>query len=68
MPQSIMWEEIERKKAKERQGISGSQNLSLVMDNVPQLEKGSTRDIIAEKADIGSGRTYTRAKIAVIEI
>lgn len=36
--------------SRERQGISGSQNLGLVMDNVPQLEKGSTRDIIAEKA------------------
>lgn len=70
-----MWEEIETRKAKERQAINGSKNLGLNMDNVPSLEnnkikndKGAVRDIIAEKVGIGSGRTYERAKNAVNKI
>ncbi|NMM65464.1 hypothetical protein HBE96_23075 [Clostridium sp. P21] len=63
----MLWEELERKKASERQAISGSKNLGLVMDTVPQLEKGSTRDIIANKIKLGAGRTYTRAKIAALK-
>lgn len=64
--EGLLWEEIESKKAKERM-LSGG----YPMDTVPQgikNEKGATRDIIASKISMGSGRTYTRAKTAAIEI
>jgi ParB/RepB/Spo0J family partition protein len=62
-----LWEEIESKKAKQRQ-LSGLNNQSVVVDNVPQRENGKSRDIIAEKVGIGSGRTYERAKVTVEKI
>jgi hypothetical protein len=64
-----MWEEIEKKKAKQRKIATQNNNKAKAeVDNVPQqVEQGKTRDIVSEKVDIGSGRTYTRAKIAVIE-
>lgn len=46
-----MWEEIETRKAKERQ-LSGLKNQTIVVDNVPPpQDKGAVRDIIAEKAE-----------------
>lgn len=57
-----LWEEIESKKAKERQQLTQFGN-STVMDSVTSpSENGATRDIIASKVGIGSGRTYERAK------
>lgn len=58
-----LWEEIEKERAKQRQAINGSNNLGLNKEHVPYLgEKGQSRDIIAEKVSMGSGRTYERAK------
>ena len=67
--EGLMWEEIEKKKAKQRKIATQNNNKAKAeVDNVPQqVEQGKTRDIVSEKVDIGSGRTYTRAKIAVIE-
>lgn len=63
MMESELWAEIEPQLAKKRQTIAGSKNLGLVMDSGTQLEKmGASRDIIAEKVGLGSGRTYERAK------
>lgn len=57
-----LWEEIETRKAKERQKATQFGN-NTVMDNVPSpQDKGAVRDIIVQKVGIGSGRTYERAK------
>lgn len=65
-----LWEEIESKKAKERMILTQNNNSAKsAMDNVPQqVDKGATRDIIASKVGIGSGRTYERAKEVVNKI
>lgn len=65
-----LWEEIEREKSKQRQQQTQFGNTT-VLDNVPspsEMEKGSTRDIIANKVGIGSGRTYERARETAIKI
>lgn len=62
-----MWEEIEKEKAKQR-SLLNLKNNSIERDTSPTREEGRSRDIIAEKANVGSGRTYARAKIAVLEI
>jgi len=56
--EGLLWEEIEKEKAKQRQ--SCGQGGVLLMDTVPQANKGAVRDIIAKKVDVGSGRTYDR--------
>jgi hypothetical protein len=40
----------------------------VVKDNGPTPDRGQSRDIIAEKVDIGSGRTYERARVAIDKI
>lgn len=55
-------EQIERLKARERQAVAGSRNLGLVQENFPELEKGQTRDKVAELVGFGSGKTYEKAK------
>lgn len=63
MQEAKVWEEIEKKKAKERK--QATQFGNTVVDNVPPpSEEGKTRDILAEKVNLGSGKTYDRAKIA----
>ena len=47
-------EQIERMKAKERMGEG--------VENFPQLEEGKTRDIVAQKLGIGSGKQYEKEK------
>lgn len=47
-------EDVERIKAKER--MAGGK------ENIPEQPAGQTRDIVAEQAGFGSGRTYDKAK------
>ena len=56
-------EEIEREKAKLR--ILTTQNNDAgraAKENFPELAKGQTRDKVAEKIGIGSGKQYEKAK------
>lgn len=55
-------EQVERLKARGRQAIAGSHNLGLVQENFPELEKGQTRDKVAELVGFGSGKTYEKVK------
>lgn len=57
MNETKLWEGIEKEKAKERM-LSGGHPV----DSGTQGEEGKTRDILAEKVGLGSGRTYERAK------
>jgi ParB family chromosome partitioning protein len=66
MKEAEVWEVIEKEKAKERQ--SGGQGGILLKDNVPEANKGEVREILAEKVNLGSGKTYDRAKSAVKKI
>ena len=50
-------EKIERMKAKDRQGERTD-----IVENFPQSEEGKTRDIVAEKMGIGSGKQYEKEK------
>lgn len=51
-------EEIEREKAKQRQ----TRKPKSVVENFPQQNEGKTRDKVAEKIGIGSGKQYEKAK------
>lgn len=50
------WEELERKKAKDRQGERTD-----IEENLPESETGQSRDKAAEKVGV-SGRTYDKGK------
>lgn len=63
MQEGKMWEEIYLAKAKEKMSLGGKGK-----ENFPTLEKGQTRDLVAEKIDIGSGKTYDSAKKVVKKI
>ena len=52
-----MWEEVQKIKAKEKMSLGGQGK-----ENFPTLEKGQTRDIVADKVGLGSGKTYESAK------
>jgi hypothetical protein len=41
--------------------VTQNNNAASALDNSPELGNGNTRDIIAEKVQFGSGRTYERA-------
>ena len=56
-----MWEKIEKEKAKERQGQRTDLNNNIV-EKFPQGQSGKTRDIVADKVGLGSGKTYQKAK------
>jgi len=56
-------ERIEKVKANERQSeLNGK---SLLTENFPQAETGNTRDIVAQKLGIGSGKQYEKEKYIV---
>lgn len=60
------WEAIESEKAKKRQSeLNGK---TLLRDNCPQAEQGKTRDIVAKRVGLGSGKTLERAKPVVKKI
>ena len=59
------WENIEIDKAKERQGVR-TDLIDNIVDSGPESYR--TRDILAERVGLGSGRTYERAKPAVKKI
>ncbi|MBV4417681.1 ParB N-terminal domain-containing protein [Clostridium tyrobutyricum] len=69
------WEIIEKEKAKQRQGTRTDivdkcppSNKNTVRDNCPQAEQGKTRDIVAKRVGLGSGKTLERAKPVVEKI
>jgi ParB/RepB/Spo0J family partition protein len=53
-------EAIERERAKERQEVGSNQYR--VKETFPEATKGQTRDKVAEKVGLGSGKTYEKAK------
>jgi len=58
------WKEVETFKAKKRKLASQNNNAArAVVENFPPLleEKGKTRDVIAARVGLGSGRTYQKA-------
>lgn len=61
--EGLMWEEVIKEKARLRMSLGGQGK-----EKIPTLEKGQTRDIVAEKIGIGSGKTYETAKKVVNEI
>ncbi len=65
------WKEIEAHKARIRQiSLAGTRPNSTpdLMENFPQGRKGTTRDHIADRVGIGSGRTYQKAVKVVTQI
>jgi len=70
------WSEIEKRRAKQRQqqaAVGTNQKLGrdgceTLMENFPQASKGTTRDAIASRVGIGSGRTYSKAAKVVTQI
>jgi len=63
------WETIEGEKARTRQLASLKQGDKLpVVENFPPREKGKTRDAIASRVGLGSGRNYDKARQVVEEI
>lgn len=65
--EGLMWEKVIKEKARLRQ-LSTLNNQSVDKENFPYREQGQTRDRVAEKIDIGSGKTYDSAKKVVKEI
>jgi len=67
-----VWESIERFRAKLRQKATQNNNAGrAVVENFPQLVnggKGKTRDVIASRVGLGSGRNYDKAAKVVEEI
>lgn len=64
-----VWEEIERIKAEQRKLLSLKQNQdSTVKEKFPERECGQTRDIVAQKIGLGSGKSYESAKNVVVAI
>jgi ParB-like chromosome segregation protein Spo0J len=64
------WEDVIKEKARLRK-LSTLNNQSVEVENSPQREKeevGKTRDIVAKKIGLGSGKTYETAKKIVKEI
>ena len=70
------WSEIEQYRAKQRQQQAavitnqklGRDNCETLMENFPQPSKGTTRDAIASRVGLGSGRTYSKAAKVVVQI
>ena len=71
-----VWESIEREKARERQQLGaasthqklGRGNGEMLVENFPPASKGKTRDAIASRVGLGSGRNYDKAAKVVEEI
>jgi hypothetical protein len=70
------WESIEKAKAKQRQQQAAQRtnqklerdSSKTLMENFPQASKGTTRDALASRVGIGSGRTYAKAAKVVTRI
>ncbi|MBE9128599.1 MULTISPECIES: ParB/RepB/Spo0J family partition protein [unclassified Coleofasciculus] len=65
-----VWESIEREKARERSlaNLKQNQNQATEVENFPPRGKGKTRDAIASRVGLGSGRNYDKAAKVVEEI
>ncbi len=62
--EALIWKKVDASKAKKRQLTAQNNNAGkAVVENFPQLlqEKGKTRDRIAARVGLGSGRTYSKA-------
>lgn len=57
------WKEVERIKAKNRQGTRTD-----IQENFPGCDSGQVRDQVARRVGLGSGRTYEKAAAVVREI
>lgn len=62
------WKGIEKEDARERQTLAGGDKVSVfapaLPDNCPEaLNKGDSRDKLAERVGFGSGKTYERANM-----
>lgn len=58
-------ERVESLKAKERQATSTGGSNPQLMQTFAEAEKSATRDIVAEKLQIGSGEQYEKEKFIV---
>ena len=73
MREAQAWQEIETQRAKQRQkehGGTAPGKTKTLKENFPEvLDKGQTRDKLAERVGFGSGRTYEKAAwvVAVID-
>ena len=57
------WKEVERIKAKDRQGTRTD-----IQENFPGCDSGQVRDRVARRVGLGSGRTYEKAAKVVTQI
>ena len=65
-----VWENIEGEKARVRSlaNLKQNQNQPTEVENFPPREKGKTRDALASRVGLGSGRNYDKAATTVAEI
>ena len=61
------WKEVEAKKARLRMS-NAAKAISQGVENFPHPEKGKTRDHIAVRVGLGSGRNYSKAAKVVTQI
>lgn len=74
--EGFAWSEVEKQKARHRQRIAawetnqklGREADDTLAENFPEASKGETRDAIANRVGMGSGRTYSKAAKVVTEI
>jgi len=64
--EGMAWESIEQEKARERQGTRT--DLKNIPENFPECSTGDSRDAIASRVGLGSGRTYSKAAKVVAQI
>jgi Zn finger protein HypA/HybF involved in hydrogenase expression len=74
--EALAWEMVEKAKAKQRQKLAaigtneklGRGEEQADKENFPEALKGQTRDRVAQKVGLGSGRNYSKAKKVVVSI
>ena len=74
--EALAWEQVEKTKARQRQQLAavatnkklGRDTLETLQENFPEASKGQSRDRLASRVDLGSGRTYSKAKKVVAAI
>jgi ParB-like nuclease domain len=68
--EGLVWESIEGEKARvcSLANLKQNQNQPTEVENFPPREKGKTRDALANRVGLGSGRNYDKAATVVAEI
>jgi ParB/RepB/Spo0J family partition protein len=76
--EALIWEEIEREKARLRQQAAaqqthaklgrGQQQPEMLQENFPEASQGQSRDAVAARVGFGTGRTYQKAAQVVAAI